>query len=631
MAEHLNIKNLHDELRVHRQRIVSAFIGISFLAILLIARLVYLQIIQHELYTTQSEKNRVQLEAVAPTRGLIYDRQGQLLADNQPSYSVLLIPERINNLDETLKHLASLIPVSDEQIKSFKRRAKYHRHPFEGIPLRFNLNEQEISTIAVNQHQLSGVEVSADLIRHYPYDALFAHVIGYVARINEKENAKLDPENYGATHHMGKGGIELFYENELHGVVGYQKVEKNAHGRIVKLLERQDPIPGKNLYLTLDLKLQKIATEALNNQRGAVVAIDTHNGDVLAFVSTPSYDPNLFVTGISQQNYAALRDSFDRPLFNRVLQGQYPPASTVKPFVGLAALENNVTNWNYRISDPGWYQLKNDSRFYRDWKKWGHGSVNLEQAIAQSCDTYFYDISYKLGVDRIHHFMQKFGFGEKVGIDLQGESAGLLPSSAWKRATRGASWYPGETLNIGIGQGYMLATPLQLANAVTILANKGIKKQIRILREDPSFPRKAPIRITLRQENDWDSMITAMVNVNHAPYGTARASATGAPYKIAGKTGTAQVLGIGQKEVYNASRIAQYHRDHALFVAFAPAEAPQIAVAVIVENGNSGSGTAAPIARKIFDAYLIPPVEEAQTPLTRMRAAPLHEKRLQPF
>lgn len=610
MAEHLNIKNLHDELRVHRQRIVSAFIGISFLAILLIARLVYLQVIQHELYTTQSEKNRVQLEAVAPTRGLIYDRQGHLLADNQPSYSVLLIPERINNLDETLKYLASLILISDDQIESFKKRAKYHRHPFEGIPLRFNLNEQEISTIAVNQHQLPGVEVAADLIRHYPYDALFAHVIGYVARINEKENAKLDPENYGATHHMGKGGIELFYENELHGVVGYQKVEKNAHGRIVKLLERQDPIPGKNLYLTLDLKLQKIATEAMNNQRGAVVAIDTRNGDVLAFVSTPSYDPNLFVTGISQQNYAALRNSFDRPLFNRVLQGQYPPASTVKPFMGLAALENNVTNWSYRISDPGWYQLKNDSRFYRDWKKWGHGSVNLEQAIAQSCDTYFYDMSYKLGVDRIHHFLQQFGFGERVGIDLQGESAGLLPSSAWKRATRGTSWYPGETLNIGIGQGYMLATPLQLANAVTVLANKGIKKQIRLLREDPSFPRKTPTKITLRQEADWDSMTTAMVNVNHAPYGTARASAAGAPYKIAGKTGTAQVLGIGQKEVYNAAKIAQYHRDHALFVAFAPAEAPQLAVAVIVENGNSGSGTAAPIARKIFDAYLIPPVED---------------------
>lgn len=606
MADHLNLKNLQEELRIHRQRIKSALIGMAVLALLLIARLLYLQVIQHDLYTTQSEKNRVQLEAIAPTRGLIFDRKGRLLADNRPSYSVELIPERVNNMDETLAHLASIMTLSEQQIASFRKRARFHRHPFEGVPLKFNLNEQEIAAIAVDQHRLPGVEVNADLIRHYPEGALFAHVIGYVARINEKESATLDPKNYSGTNHIGKNGVEQFYETELHGTVGYQKVEKNAHGRLVRLLEKQDPIPGKNLQLSLDLQLQKVATEALQGQRGALVAVDTRSGDLLALVSTPSYDPNLFVSGISQQDYSVLRNSPDRPLFNRVLHGQYPPASTIKPYMGLAALDYSVTNWSYRISDPGWYQLKNDSRFYRDWKKWGHGSVNLEQAIAQSCDTYFYDIAHKMGVDRIHHFLKQFGYGESTGIDLTGEVKGLLPSSAWKKAVRGAAWYPGETLNIGIGQGYMLATPLQMANAVTILANKGERKQIGLLRENATFSRRTQEKIPLRQESDWDGITTAMVNVTSASYGTARASAAGAPYQIAGKTGTAQVRGIGQKEVYNAARVAKHHRDHALFIAFAPADAPQIAVALIVENGNSGSGTAAPIARKVFDAYLLP-------------------------
>ncbi|HEX4976174.1 MAG TPA: penicillin-binding protein 2, partial [Pseudomonadales bacterium] len=602
-------------LRIHRQRIKSALVGMVVLVLLLVARLIYLQLFQHDLYITQSEKNRVQLEAIAPTRGLIFDRNGLLLADNRPSYSVQLIPERVKNMDEALAHLASIIALSEDQIRSFKKRVKYQRHPFEGVSLKFNLSEQEIAAIAVDQHRLLGVEVKADLIRHYPENELFAHAIGYVARINEKESATLDPKNYSGTNHIGKNGIELSYETELHGTVGYQKIEKNAHGRIVRMLEKQDPIPGNNLYLSLDLHLQKVASEALQGQRGALVAIDTHTGDVLAFVSTPSYNPNLFVSGISQQDYAALRNSPDRPLFNRVLHGQYPPASTIKPYMGLAALNYGVTNWSYRISDPGWYQLKNDSRFYRDWKKWGHGSVNLEQAIAQSCDTYFYEMAHKMGIDRIHHFLKQFGYGESTGIDLTGEVKGLLPSSAWKKAVRGAAWYPGETLNIGIGQGYMLATPLQMANAVTILANKGERKQIGLLRENATFSRRKLEKITLHQENDWEGIATAMVNVTSAAYGTARASAAGAPYKIAGKTGTAQVRGIGQKETYNAARIAKHHRDHALFIAFAPADAPQIAVALIVENGNSGSGTAAPIARKIFDAYLLADKKTDDTPL----------------
>jgi penicillin-binding protein 2 len=607
MADHLNFKNPQRELSVHRQRIYVAFALTLLMALVLIGRLAYLQIVQHELYTTQSDKNRVQLEAVSPTRGLIYDRNGVLLADNQPSFSVRLVPERIKNLDETLALIGTYIPINEDHLKRFHKHRKQRRRPFEAVPLKFNLDETEISSIAVNQHQLPGVEIAADLIRHYPHGHLFAHALGYVGRINEREAEKLDPENYSATHYIGKVGIENYYEESLHGTVGYQKVEKNAHGRIINLLERLDPTPGENLHLTLDVNLQKIATESLGKHNGSVVAIDTLKGDILAFASAPAYNPNLFVTGISQKDYSALRDSRDRPLFNRALRGQYPPASTVKPFIGLAALENKVTSWNYSIKDPGWYQLENDARLYRDWKKWGHGKVNLEKAIIESCDTYFYDIAYKLGIDPLHDFMAQFGFGERVGIDLKGEAKGLLPSSFWKRATRGTLWYPGETLSAGIGQGYMLATPLQLATATAILANKGKKIYPKLFKNSQLEPGKAQQPISLKQQEDWLKMHDAMIKVSHSLHGTALSAASGAKYKIAGKTGTAQVLGIAQEEEYDEEKIAIYHRDHALFVAFAPADNPKIAIAVIVENGGSGGRSAAPIARKIFDAYLIPP------------------------
>ena len=607
MADHLNFKNPQRELSVHRQRIYVAFALTLLMALALIGRLAYLQIVQHELYTTQSDKNRVQLEAVAPTRGLIYDRNGVLLADNQPSFSVRLVPERIKNLDETLALISTYIPISEDHLKRFHKHRKQRRRPFEAVPLKFNLDEKEISSIAVNQHQLPGVEIAADLIRHYPHGDLFAHALGYVGRINERETEKLDPENYSATHYIGKVGIENYYEDSLHGRVGYQKVEKNAHGRIINLLERLDPTPGENLKLTLDVRLQKIAAESLGERNGAVVAIDTLTGDILTFVSTPTYNPNLFVTGISQKDYSALRDSRDRPLFNRALRGQYPPASTVKPFIGLAALENKVTSWNYSIKDPGWYKLENDTRLYRDWKKWGHGKVDLEKAIIESCDTYFYDIAHKLGIDPLHDFMAQFGFGERVGIDLKGEAKGILPSSFWKRATRGVIWYPGETLNAGIGQGYMLTTPLQLATATAILANKGKKIYPKLFKNSLQEPDEAPQAIPLQQQEDWLKMHDAMIKVSHSLHGTARSAARGAKYKIAGKTGTAQVLGIAQEEEYDEEKIATYHRDHALFMAFAPADKPKIAIAVIVENGGSGGKSAAPIARKIFDAYLMPP------------------------
>lgn len=605
MTESLNFKNLNIERRIHQQRLLISVAGIITLAFILLARLFYLQVIQHELYTTQSDKNRVQLEAIAPTRGLIYDRNGQLLADNQPNYSIRLVPERIADINETLNRISALIIISEEHIKRFKKRHKRRRHPFEAVPLKFNLSEKEISVIAVNRHLLPGIEIAAGLIRHYPHDHFLAHALGYVARINEKELTKLDPENYSATHYIGKIGIEKQYETRLHGTVGYQKVEKDAHGQIVNLLERQDPIPGKDLHLSLDLELQKTASLALADRRGAIIAIDTLTGGILAFVSQPAYNPNLFVTGISHKNYSALRDSRDRPLFNRTLKGQYPPASTLKPFIGLAALNQGVTTWGYTIKDPGWYQLENDERFYRDWKRWGHGKVNLESAIIESCDTYFYDIAHKLGIDPLHDFLAQFGFGEKTGVDLPGEAKGLLPSRSWKRASRGQPWYPGETLNAGIGQGFMLTTPLQIVTATATLANRGRRVYPKFLMS-PGTKQDTPFSpsITLNKDNDWDKMITAMIKVNHSAHGTARSSAKGAHYLIAGKTGTAQVLGIAQEERYDASKIAAHHRDHALYTAFAPADAPRIAVTVVVENGGSGSSTAAPLARKIFDAYL---------------------------
>lgn len=607
MPAQLSIKDNSREIRVHKNRAAFAMAGIFLLALVLLSRMIYLQIIQHEHHITQSEKNRVHLEAIAPTRGLVYDRNGILLADNQPSYSVRIVKERTKNLDHTLQQLAQLIPITDDDLKHFQKKIKQRRRPYEAVPLRFHLTEEEIARIAVNNHALPGVEIAADLKRFYPQKNLSAHVIGYVGRINESELKKLDPTQYSATHYIGKLGVEQYYESLLHGDVGYQEVETNAHGRIMRVLNQQDPVPGKNLHLYLDAKLQKLATDLLADYRGAIVAIDPNTGGVLAFVSTPAYDPNLFVIGISTKNYSALRDSLDRPLFNRALNGQYPPGSTIKPFVGLAGLEHNITNWQYTISDPGWYQLENDERFYRDWKRQGHGHVNLSKAIIESCDTYFYELSFNLGIDRLHDFMQQFGFGKRTHIDLRGEPQALMPSSEWKKRTKGVPWFPGETLNAGIGQGFMLATPLQLATATAILANKGkvITPKLADLGFEQNQAGPDSRQISLKIPSNWDAMINAMTKVMHSFNGTARSSGAGAKYKIAGKTGTAQVVGIKQDERYKAESIAERHRDHALFVGFAPANNPQIALAVIVENGGGGGSTAAPMAREIFDAYLL--------------------------
>ncbi|MCO4757775.1 MAG: penicillin-binding protein 2 [Oceanospirillaceae bacterium] len=613
-------KDHHRESRTFQIRAVIAFILVIIALFGLVSRFYFLQVTEHDRFTALSDKNRIQLQPVAPTRGLIYDRNGVLLADNQPSYSVTLLKEELQDLDGTLLRLQELIPITDRQIERFRKRLKQRRRPFESVPLRFRLTEQEIARISVNYHRLPGVRVEADLIRYYPYGSSLVHALGYVGRINERELQKVDETNYSATHYIGKLGVEKYYEGELHGDVGFQKVETNARGRIMRVVERSDPVPGKDLVMSLDLKLQQVTEKLLEGRRAAVVAIDPNDGGILALVSTPGYDPNLFVTGISNKDYGALRESDNLPLFNRALRGRYPPGSTVKPIIALAAIDSESVSPAFRVSDPGWFTLTKGGRKYRDWKRGGHGTVGLNLALAQSCDVWFYSAGHKMGIDPMSEYLGYFGFGSIESLDLPEATRGILPSREWKRNSRRLPWYPGDSLNLSIGQGFLLATPLQLATATAVIANRGRWVQPRMLKgiyqadEDTGFTttdlnhdygRSKPDDVKLKHPEYWDNIIQGMVDVVHGPRGTARRSAQGAKYRFAGKTGTAQVVGIKQDEEYDAEKLAERLRDHALFVAFAPVENPKIAVAVIVENGGGGSTTAAPIARKVMDAYLV--------------------------
>lgn len=614
------LKDHSKESRTFKIRAILAFAVVVSLLLVLIVRLFYLQVVEHEHFAAMSEDNRVQLQPVPPNRGLIYDRNGVLLADNRPSYSVTILKEEVKDLDKTLADLRDLIPITDKEVLRFKKRLRQRRRSFESVPVRFRLNEQEIATISVNYHRLPGVRVEAELIRHYPYGETLVHAMGYVGRINEAELQRVDERNYSATHYIGKLGIEKFYEDQLHGEVGFQKVETNARGRVMRVLERTDPQPGKDIQLHLDIRLQQITERLLEGRRASVVAIDPKNGGILTLVSKPGYDPNLFVTGISSKDYEALRDSRDLPLFNRAIRGGYPPGSTVKPITALAAIDTGVVSPGYTIFDPGWYTLTKGGRKYRDWKKFGHGRVNMNEAIAQSCDTWFYDVAHKMGVDPMSDYLGRFGFGSVTSLDLPEALGQILPSKEWKKRRRKESWYTGDSLNLSIGQGFLVSTPLQLATATAVIANRGkwvqprMLKGIKVEAEDGSenleMPEVASVQlprqdVVLNQEKNWDVIIKSMHDVMHSETGTARRSGAGAQYKIAGKTGTAQVVGIKQDEEYDAEKLAEIHRDHALFVAFAPVDDPQIAISVVVENGGGGSSTAAPIARKIMDAYLL--------------------------
>ena len=598
--------------------------GFSLLLILvLVARLVYLQIYQHEYYSSKSDGYRIHVQPVPPVRGRIYDRNGVLLADNRPSYTLTLVKENAGNIDASLDLLRDLIGFTSEEEEKFRTQLKRRAVPFSSVPLRINLSEDEIARIAVNQFRLPGISIEAQLVRHYPQGELLAHALGYVASISEEELKAVDPVNYRGTQHIGKLGIEKHYESLLHGAVGYETVEKNARGQIMKVLDRVDPVPGEDIVLHIDAGLQKAAAEALGDYRGGIVALDPQTGGVLAMVSTPSFDPNLFVGGISRADYARLRDdTIGTPLFNRAL-GRYAPGSTIKPFLGLAALDTGLRTREYTVHDPGWFRLDNHSHVFRDWTWWdnksGHDLVNLEKAIYQSCDVYFYDLATDMGIDEMHDFLFQFGFGRNTAIDIPQASSGVLPSQEWKRRTLGQPWYPGETVNSSIGQGYTLATPLQLATATMLMANRGQWHQPVMLKskglDQPDIrPTTYLPDIHLQREEDWDFIRDAMVSVVHKGNGGYRNNGTAysyigmkdaPPYRMAGKSGTAQVVAMARDFDKKTAEVPELERDHALFIAFAPADDPKIAIAVFIENGKSGSGLAGPIARQVIDAWLL--------------------------
>ncbi|WP_346837257.1 penicillin-binding protein 2 [Microbulbifer sp. SAOS-129_SWC] len=602
MPHDLHLKDPHIEQRLFRDRMLVALIGVAVLLGVLVARFYNLQVVNYDSYRTQSDQNRIQVRPVPPTRGLIYDRNGTLLADNRPSYTLSIVREHVKDMDRTLKLLGQLVELDSDDVDKFKKRL-HRRRPFEPIPLRFRLSEKEIARVSVNEFRLPGVSVEAELVRYYPLGELFAHSVGYVGRINDRELRRFTEEDvrrYRGTQSVGKVGLERSYEDLLLGKVGYENVETNARGRVLRVLERHNPEPGADLTLSLDAQLQRVASDALGDRRGAVVAINVKTGGVLAFVSKPSFDPNLFVTGISFKDYRALSDSLDVPLFNRALQGQYAPGSTLKPMMGLGGLKDGIITPDYTVNDPGYFVLPNDDRRFRDWKRWGHGKhVDLKQAITESCDVYFYDLASRWTIEQMHDVATSFGLGAKTGIDLPVERSGLYPSRAWKRGARGLPWFPGDNLNAILGQGFVLATPLQLAVMTATLASRGthLKPQVvKAINGEPVAP-EVMHHVEARPQY-WDEIFKDMRNV--IEHGTGRKVGQGLDFSVAGKSGSAQVVGIAQGERYDSEALKERHRDNALFVAFAPVENPQIAVSVLVENGEHGGSVAGPVAREVL-------------------------------
>jgi penicillin-binding protein 2 len=584
--------------------------GALSLIMMLVLRLVYLQVVAHEHFTTLSRDNRVRLVAMPPTRGLIYDRNGVLLAQNLPSFQLELVPEQVQNLRATVERLRQLVDISDDDLQRFYRLLA--RKPrFESVPLRFNLSEEEVARFAVNRQQFPGVDIEARLRRNYPLGSLASHVLGYVGRIDVDELQQLDPSNYRNTNFVGKVGVEKYYESKLHGTVGVQQVEINAQGRSLRVLEQTPATRGENLYLTIDTRLQAAAEQALGEYNGAIVALEPRTGEVLALVSKPAYDPNLFVGSLDPRVYAELQKSPAQPLFNRALRGRYPPGSTLKPFVAVAGLQYQVVTPSDATYCPGWYRLKGNDHKYRCWRHSGHGRVDMDRAIVESCDVYFYNLALALGIDRLSTFLAEFGFGHTTGIDLSGELSGLLPSREWKRTARNAGWFPGETIITGIGQGYWQVTPLQLAVATARVAEHGLRVKPRVLyasqgaRGEPLELASPEVmgNIPMSRTSNWDEVIDSLIRVVNSSRGTARAIGHNAPFLIAGKTGTSQVFGLKQDEKYHKNSVPFELRDHALFIAFAPAKDPRIVVVVVAEHGGSGGATAAPIARQVLDAY----------------------------
>ncbi len=601
------------------------FVGLS----VLLLRYGYLQVYAHDEYKTQADNNRIKLISAPPSRGYIYDRNGILLADNQPVFTAMLSPNEAEDPERTLNLLAPIFELTDTDITDIL--ARLSRSKNDPVTIKIDLNDMQLAQFSERKPFFRGVTIQSKLTRSYPYDELFAHVIGYVGRINDKETKRIDKDRYAGTDLIGKIGIEDFYEDILLGEPGYQSVETDAYGNVIRQLESKAPVAGNDITLSLDYGLQKVAQEQLAGRRGAIVAIDPKNGDVLAFVSNPSYDPNPFVSGISFKDYGALREDLDEPLYNRALQGTYPPGSTIKPFEGLGGIHYGLRNWDTTIYDPGYFSLPGDSHRFRDWKKGGHGTVDLKKSIVMSVDTYYYKLAYEMGIQRLHDWMVRFGFGKETGIDLPNEKSGIMPSPKWKTDTYDKGWLPGETISVSIGQGYFLATPLQIANATAMTANKGYHITPHLLKSSDGA---ASVNIITKPDgkieyngkpSDWLRMHDAMEATVKS--GTGRGIYT-PNYRIAGKTGTAQVKSIAQGKSYNKSALDKRHWDHAWFNGFAPVEDPQIALSVLVENGGGGSVVAAPIGRALFDYWImqreknpiLPPTPEQLKIIKRQKA-----------
>jgi penicillin-binding protein 2 len=605
------LKDKVQEGQLFSARALTAFLIILAAIFLLSLRYAYLQVINYEEFAARSINNQVRIVPVAPNRGLIYDRRGRPVAENRPAYRLELVPEKAGNLEHTVEALGHLVDLPDDAFEKFQDSQKRYRD-FDSVPLKFNLTEAEVARFAVDRHQFTGVEIVPYLARYYPYGELLTHVLGYVGRLDVNDLNRVDEGNYRGTTHIGKVGIERYYEDGLHGISGVEKIETNAQGRILKVLERDNPVHGDDLILALDIQVQKAAWDALGDRPGAVVAIDPSDGSVLALVSKPAFDPNLFVHGMSSQDFSVILAAPGRPLFNRALLGGYEPGSTLKPFLGLAGLELGIVTSEDRVFSSGGYYLPGVSRPFRDWKKGGHGWVNMLGALEQSVNTYFYQLAFNMGIDRMHDYLDQFGFGEKTGLDLLGENSGILPSREWKRGRFGEPWYPGETVIAGIGQGFNVVTPVQLANAVATLSNGGTRYMPRLLYatkhpgDDQADKAHAPVveQVPVTDQANWDLVHAGMRLVVHGERGTARAIKPDSGFEIAGKSGTAQVAAQDADEDMDEST-ATHLRHHALFIAYAPYDQPSIVVAAVVEHGGGGSREAAPVARAVIDAWLL--------------------------
>ena len=617
MSSNFEFKDYRQEGRLFSSRAIIAGLVVVLALLGTLGRMFYLQVDQHEHFTTLAQDNRVKLIPLPPTRGLIYDRNNRLLALNRPAFNLEIIPEKAGDIQAVLERLGRLIELKPTDIERFEKAIRQHRR-FESIPIKLDISNQEAALFAVNQHQFPGVSIRARLTRTYPLGNALSHVVGYVGRISLEDLKRIDTSNYAGTTYIGKTGVERSYEETLHGLVGFQQVEVNALGKTVRVLKETPSQPGKSLRLHLDSRLQKVALDAFGDFNGAAVAIDPSTGGILALVSKPGYDPNPFVEGISSKDYKALRSDPDKPLFNRALKGTYPPGSTVKPFMGLAGLELGSITRESKKYCPGFFQLPGHDHKYRDWKRGGHGKMDVDQAITQSCDVFFYSLAHDIGIDKLQNYLKQFHFGEKTGVDLVGEQRGIRPSREWKRKRYKQVWFPSETVIMGIGQGYFQATPLQLAAATAAIANGGHYLEPRLVAEllDENSGTSSPVAsadhpIPLHNEQNWNRVREAMTHVVEGRRGTARRIRND-NYRIAGKTGTAQVFTVAQDAEYKEKEVARHMRDHALFIAYAPVEDPRIAVAVIVENGGHGGSVAAPIAKRIMDAWLLGKYETDQ-------------------